>query len=932
MPKALAKWPVRYIDRRLGLPSSQVHSLCFDHQGLMWAAGPAGLVSYDGSRVTSFTVDDGLSRLGLRAVAPVGRDTLWIGSDNGVDCLREGRIRPLIEEWPFGMVDDIVVGPEGDVCLSTAAGLVHWSEKTGLVKPDAPESGAEVVRAVAIDEEGTVWAATGAGLVAFYPRLIKQPMIVVAADHGIVSLCALPGSGVMYYNRSGVSLLGRNGKVTRIATAIDQHVVRSMRLQDDVIWFGTDEGLVRGRLQDDACHGLLVSQIASPINAITIDAFGNLWAATERLGVAKVSLLNQSIQRIPIPDDGAILCVKSADGGLFVGGDGFSSRLVGASAPAVREDSLATDKVWDRVAVPGGEAVATDLGLKVSMDGAGFQRFESDLRVLRHPCRCLVMASDALWCGSIFGLASVDLTKGEAKEVRPPGAAHMGYVYTLAKDAEGCIWVGTLGNGGWLLRAGRLQRVICDTPLEKANVFAIAHTDGGRTAMLSGRQLLVFKDYVHVITYKIGRDPVLGWALTWEGLDRLWVGSSDGLLLINVENGAVVRQVNALLGTENWEFTTSRSLLIDGHTLWCGLNSGLVVVDGERIRDLRATPRVRLSKIEWQSAKVSTDGERIRVKHGQWFVTVAVYCAWYVDEENLRFRYRLVGFNRQWLPMTDLAYVQFNSLPPGEYQLEAQAYSPLVGWGPVAMVAEFEVTAPLWIARWLSGVTWLVRNVTRLAAAKHRNIELQAENEMLEEVVVARTVDLKRANDRLGKLNLELEQRSLTDPLTGVANRRYFDQVLQDEWHRLEASQRPIALVLLDIDHFKAFNDHYGHLAGDRCLIKVADCLRTLLQRSKELVARYGGEEFAIVLADCDVKQAMATAHRLREGVVNLKIAHEKTEPGLVSASLGVAVMQPESGELAAQLVQAADEALYCAKAKGRNQVCLWPKHCANAP
>ncbi|GJM08186.1 MAG: hypothetical protein DHS20C11_04620 [Lysobacteraceae bacterium] len=897
----------------------------------MWAAGPAGLVSYDGSRVRSYTVDDGLSRLGLRAVAPVGRDTLWIGSDNGVDCLRNGRIRPLVDEWPFGMVDDIVVGPDGNVCLSTAAGLVHWSEKTGLIKPQAPESGAEVIRALAVDDEGTVWAATGAGLVAFYPRLSQQPMIVVADDPGIVCLCALPDSGVMYFNRAGVSLLGRNGKVTRISTTVDQHVVRSMRLRDDIIWLGTDDGLIRGRLKDNRCEGLLVSQISSPINAITFDSFGNLWAATERLGVAKVSLLNRLIQRVPIPDVGAILCVKRIADGLFVGGDGFSSRIEDKSEQTVREEALATDKVWDMIAVPGGEAVATDLGLKVSKDGTPFRRFESELRVLKHPCRCLAMADGLLWCGSIFGLASVDLDSGEAKEVCPPGSAHMGYVYTLAIDAEDCIWVGTLGNGVWLLRAGRLRRVICETPLEQANVFAIAHTDGGRTAMLSGRFLLIFKDYAHVHTFEIGSDPVLGWALTWEGQDRLWVGSSDGLLLVNAENGEIVRHVNALLGKENWEFTTSRSLLLHKQTLWCGLNSGLVTVDGERIRDLRASPRVRLSKLEWQSAKVMSDGGRIRVKHGQWFVTVSVYCAWYIDEENLRFRYRLVGFNRQWLPMTELAYVQFNSLPPGEYQLEAQAYSPLVGWGPVAVVADFEVTAPVWPTRWLSGPIWLLRNALRMASAKSRNIELQAENQMLEEVVVARTVDLKRANDRLGKLNSELEQRSLTDPLTTVANRRYFDQLLDDEWHRLAVRNRPMAVVLLDIDHFKAFNDHYGHLAGDRCLVDVANCLRELLRRNKELVARYGGEEFAVVLSECDLDEAKATAERLREGIVNLGIIHEKTELGCVSASFGVAVMRPDGDQPTVQLVQAADEALYCAKENGRNQVCVWPKHCSKS-
>ena len=161
----------------------------------------------------------------------------------------------------------------------------------------------------------------------------------------------------------------------------------------------------------------------------------------------------------------------------------------------------------------------------------------------------------------------------------------------------------------------------------------------------------------------------------------------------------------------------------------------------------------------------------------------------------------------------------------------------------------------------------------------------------------------------------------LTDGLTGVANRRAFDEQLGAEWRRCGRAGLPVALILVDIDHFKLFNDHYGHQAGDTALVRFAQALRQAAARAQDLVARYGGEEFAILLPQLDGRGAVGVAHRLMAGLEGLAIPHaaSPTAPCL-TASMGIACMVPGEHSLPADLIQVADALLYQAKAEGRNR------------
>ncbi len=167
-----------------------------------------------------------------------------------------------------------------------------------------------------------------------------------------------------------------------------------------------------------------------------------------------------------------------------------------------------------------------------------------------------------------------------------------------------------------------------------------------------------------------------------------------------------------------------------------------------------------------------------------------------------------------------------------------------------------------------------------------------------------------------------LKDASLIDGLTGIPNRRRFDEVLKSEWKRAFRDKKPISVLMADIDYFKRYNDHYGHLEGDECLKRVAECLQNTLKRPADLAARFGGEEFVGILPATTAEGALKIAETYRESVEALQVEHQESPiSDYVTISVGVATIMPSEEQGEEKLVRRADDALYEAKEAGRNQV-----------
>lgn len=199
----------------------------------------------------------------------------------------------------------------------------------------------------------------------------------------------------------------------------------------------------------------------------------------------------------------------------------------------------------------------------------------------------------------------------------------------------------------------------------------------------------------------------------------------------------------------------------------------------------------------------------------------------------------------------------------------------------------------------------------------------QWEKQLLEQLAGHVAIAIKQAQlyQKLQEANRQLRQLVSRDALTQVANRRRFDEYLEQEWQRSALAKTNLSLILADIDHFKAYNDTYGHLAGDFCLQQVAGAISRAVRRPADLVARYGGEEFAVILPDTDIKDAVSVAERIRESVKRLNVEHARSPVFYVTLSLGVASIVPTAEDSPDKLVAAADRVLYRAKNEGRDRV-----------
>ena len=182
-------------------------------------------------------------------------------------------------------------------------------------------------------------------------------------------------------------------------------------------------------------------------------------------------------------------------------------------------------------------------------------------------------------------------------------------------------------------------------------------------------------------------------------------------------------------------------------------------------------------------------------------------------------------------------------------------------------------------------------------------------------------IEREHIEQALQLANQELQRQSLEDGLTGIANRRCFDERLEQEWKRAIRTGEYLSVLLLDVDFFKQYNDIYGHQRGDKCLQQVAQAIADAVQRPTDVVARYGGEEFVVILPETDSDGAKQVAERIRQRVLALAIAHSAADNHILSVSIGVATASAKMLMTPQKLIRTADNLLYQAKEKGRNRV-----------
>ena len=351
-------------------------------------------------------------------------------------------------------------------------------------------------------------------------------------------------------------------------------------------------------------------------------------------------------------------------------------------------------------------------------------------------------------------------------------------------------------------------------------------------------------------------------------------------------------------------------------TLWFPTPRGAVRVDPKKIVRNELPPPLAFDDVVINKKRYLTSGALV-VPPGDGELEIHYTGLSFLEPDKVRFKYRLVGFDRDWVDAGSRRVAYYTNIPPDHYRFEVIAANNDGVWNEQGASLAFELRPHFYQARSFHLLIALVALALAFGAYQARIRQLAARERLLGRLVKERTRELEQANQMLARF-------SYLDAVTGIANRRNFDDGLELEWRRLQREPGALSLVMIDIDNFKAFNDTYGHQKGDECLKLVAQTLRHALHRPGDLCARYGGEEFGVILPGTDAEGAVGVAEALRQAVEALGVPHSASPASpVVTISAGVATVLPQDGSSGYGLLEAADKALYQSKHGGRNRTTL---------
>jgi diguanylate cyclase (GGDEF)-like protein len=367
-------------------------------------------------------------------------------------------------------------------------------------------------------------------------------------------------------------------------------------------------------------------------------------------------------------------------------------------------------------------------------------------------------------------------------------------------------------------------------------------------------------------------------------LTSVGFGKSDGMKIAECDGG---------FQPASWKSKDGR--------LWFPTLRGVVVADPERDS---AAPRVLLTSVAVNRQPLIS-GQSVELGGGDLEFHYAALT--FQTPEQVHYRYKLESVDKDWVDAGKRREAFYTLVPPGTYTFLVAAASHEGVWNPTPAEIRIHLRPHFYQTRLFQVLAGLLFLILGPAIYYLRVRTLKGNQRELEKLVKLRTAELREANEELLRL-------STTDHLTGIANHRQFGEFLDQEWRRAYRGQFAVSLMMLDVDHFKKYNDTHGHPAGDECLRRVAHVLKESANRPTDLAARYGGEEFVIVLSDTPLEGALRMAERVREAVAALGNPQ-------VTISIGVAAMVPDDSNNTTSLTVAADACLYRAKQAGRNRV-----------
>jgi len=924
-----------------GLPQNTVTTIAQTPDGYLWLGTLEGLVRFDGVRFTVFDLET-TPALGHNVILElvVGRDgTLWIMSSGGnlssyVD--RAFRRWTEADGVPPASIATIFEDTHGRLWLGTDGG--HLSRSDGDRFSSALAGGrlSSGVRVIT-EYDGAIWAGTGAGLV----RLGQSGETTWFDESDGLSHTSVRE---LHPSRAGELWIGTDESLIRYRDESFRVFTRNDGMTDDAVnklfedaagnlWVGTQHGGLN-RLDDGVFTSFTERDGLSHYGVVAIfeDRERSLWIGTNAGGLNRLrdGRFTTLTTREGLSHDFGRTVLQDRSGNLWLGTEGGGVNRIGASGMTsfTTADGLANDTVLSMLEDREGALwIGTARGLSRLRDGR-LGSTTAETGISSETVLALLESRDgSLWIGTRErGL--VRSHNGNVTTVTSADGLGSDYVNVILEDGDGVLWIGTRGGGLSRWEEGRLTSFTTTDGLADDVVGAL-HEDRSGTLWVGtyGGGLTRVRDgELRVVSKRHGLFDNVIHRIVEDAHDNLWMSSNRGIFRVTrqalnaVADGAQAGLTSVAYGVgdgiRNVEANSgpNAGAVLDDGTIWFPTLEGFVHIDPDDLDGNSLPPHVMVESVRVDEQTVepsngielSADAKSLEIHYTATSLLVP---------SKVFFRYRMEGFEDLWTDAGGRRTAYYSKLPAGRYRFQVLAANNDGVWNETGASLDFVVVPHYYETLWFRALVAALVTLVGVGFHRARVRRLQRQNVELEARVEERTAEVAAANARLARLARE-------DGLTGVLNRRAFDEALGDECRRASRSDEALSLVLLDVDFFKDYNDHYGHPAGDECLRTVARAVADASRRAGDLVARYGGEELAVILPGVALGDAEAFAETLRQRIVELGLPHEGSKvASVVTVSGGVAATDGGSHVTPIDLLDAADQALYRAKKTGRNRI-----------
>ncbi|MBT8302842.1 MAG: hypothetical protein KJP09_00115 [Bacteroidia bacterium] len=762
-----------------GLPVEQIHNLDRDTKGRLWLATSSGLACYNGSEVKVYDSRNGIECVGLRIVKVLFNSEVWIGTDQGIEVLDLNGNKKTLNlgfVWKYGIAEYLEVLKD-HLYVGTSNGLLKLKlvgESYQLIKT----FDLGYVRQLEKLNDDQLLVVSGLkGLVHVDGESYKPFGTVPFEDNPILCVKKTIDNYILLGTERGLFVLDTIGNlVDGLKTNGFDSQLNKINSNGADWWMAFDKKLVHAVITENGLETKATYLIDSKVNDILIDDIHNVWLATNNSGLKKITCLRDALEYVDYGKEGSVYSIKrrNDDGYSFVlSGDGLASQV--SYKPFVSNETT-SDKIieiptiiWDSCIDPidpNKVWFATQDGLYFTQNGKKPIKFKDPKNLISAPNRVLQVIDDEIWLGTIAGLFCIK--DNIVKEVLNDKNQPFGYIYTFVFSENNELWIGTLGQGLWTMKDGEFLNHKEGPLQELGNTYCISFNSKGDAILLQDEKLILVDTSKngHLI---IKEYPMAGWSVTWLTDTTVGIGSNFGVIVVDVGLKEVIRRINLYLDKTDWQFTCSRSIYLhEDRYLMCALNTGLYVINLEEIDAFTRLPEISLDTVSWHNIDPTQKANTYIVPTGKWSVNVSVYCPWFVDENQLRFRFKLIGFDEEWSELADENSTKYNSLPPGNYELHAQVFTPLTGFSEIKTLMNFEVSSP-W---WFKGVG-PVLDSGRTFYNKFFKSKITNKN------LLERNLDLMAEIDNRKAIQLEL-----TD------NQAQLEDVLENYKHTEEALQR----------------------------------------------------------------------------------------------------------------------------------------------